>query len=67
MNKYKYKLSYTQCYSIDHLATDSDDYHQNFHTLQEALDEYKKLKAKNTSENWPRNNFSLIEYKDIPL
>lgn len=47
--------------------TDSDDCHRSFDTLQEALDEYKKLKAKNTSENWPRNNFSLIEYKDIPL
>ena len=67
MNKYRYKLSYTHWYSVDHLSTDSDDRHQSFDTLQEALDEYKKLKAKNTSQDWPRNNFSLIEYKDIPL
>lgn len=67
MNKYKYKLSYTQWYSVDHFSTDSDDYHRSFNTLQEALDEYKKLKAKNTTENWPRNNFSLIKYREINL
>lgn len=67
MNKYKYRLSYTHWYSVDHLSVDSDDYHQEFDILEEALVEYEKLKAKNGSKNWPNNNFKLIQYKDIGL
>jgi hypothetical protein len=63
----KYKLSYTQWYAVDHLSVDSDNHHQDFNTAEEALQEYKKLKAKNTSKDWPRNNFKLIEYRDLKL
>lgn len=63
----KYKLSYTQWYAVDHLSVDSDNYHQYFNTVEEALEEYKKLKAKNTSKDWPRNNFKLIEYREIKI
>lgn len=67
MNKYKYKLSYTKWYAVDHLNVDSEDYHQDFDTPQEALDEYKKLKAKNVLKDWPYNNFSLMGYEEIEL
>jgi hypothetical protein len=67
MNKYKYRLSYTAWYSSDHLSVDSDDYHQEFNTLEEALKEYINLKAKNGTIDWPRNNFRLIKYKEVEL
>jgi hypothetical protein len=67
MNKYKYKLSYTKWYALDHFNVDSDDYDQEFDTLEKALEEYKYLKAMNVSTYWPYSNFTLIKYKDIDL
>jgi hypothetical protein len=67
MNKYKYRLSYTKWYAIDHFNVDSDDYDQEFDTLEKALEEYEKLKAKNGTTDWPNNNFKLIKYKDVDL
>lgn len=67
MNKYKYRLSYTEQYALDHFAIDSYDYDQEFDTLENALAKYEYLKAKNMALNWPYSNFKLIKYKDIDL
>jgi hypothetical protein len=67
MNKYKYRLSYTKWYALDHFNVDSDDYDQEFDTLEKALSEYKYLKSINVSINWPYSNFTLIKYKDVDL
>jgi hypothetical protein len=76
MNKYKYRLSYTEEYVVgivDSITINICDRNEEFDTMKKALERHKHLQAINKSKNrplslvYPYRNFTLIKYKDIDL